>query len=446
MGRLFGTDGIRGIANQDPITKKMGHKLGHAVVRFCQQRGISTSIVIGRDTRASGEMLEHAVVSGVISAGGNACQVGVLPTPGVAYLTRELAGGAGIVLSASHNPQEYNGFKLFSREGFKLSDEEESEIEDLILEQKISPTGERGRAEVHDDAGGKYISFLLKTVPEKFQPQDIKVVMDCANGATFRVAPVLFQSLGFNAEALFANPDGRNINKDCGSQHTEALSRRVLEAKADAGLAFDGDGDRVIAVDEKGRALAGDQILMICAKMLREKGRLKNNIVVSTVMSNIGLRSALKGIGIEHVSTRVGDRYVMEEMRTRKSSLGGEESGHIIFSDHHTTGDGLLAALQLLYATKISGQTLSELSSLMTVYPQTLTNVPVGNKPDISEVPALVKIIRDTEQELGDEGRVLVRYSGTEPVCRVMVEGKRREEIEAYARDIADVITRQLNP
>jgi phosphoglucosamine mutase len=390
-------------------------------------------------------MLEHSVVSGIISAGGNACQVGVLPTPGVAYLTRELEGGAGIVLSASHNPQEYNGFKLFSHEGFKLSEYEESEIEDLILEKNKSTNVEQGQAESHDDAGEKYISFLLKTVPEKFQPQGIKIVMDCANGATSRVAPVLFKKLAFNSETMFAEPDGMNINKDCGSQYTEALSRRVIETRADAGLAFDGDGDRIIAVDEKGRALTGDQLLMIYAKMLSEKGMLKNNIVVSTVMSNIGLRTALKQLGIEHVSARVGDRYVMEEMRNRQSSLGGEDSGHIIFLDHHTTGDGILAALQLLFAIKRSGQPLSELSSLMTVYPQTLINVPVAKKPDISEVPALVKIIKDTEQELGVEGRVLVRYSGTEPVCRVMVEGKRQEEIEAYARNIADVITRQLN-
>ena len=320
MGKLFGTDGIRGIANQNPITKEMGIKLGCAVVRFCERRKISPNILIGRDTRASGKMLEYALMSGVLSAGGNANLVGVLPTPGVAHLTKDLDGGIGIMISASHNPQEYNGFKIFSGEGFKLSNDEEDEIETIIFEETGSwPKGNLGEVEVFEDAQNQYVYFLMNTVPDKFQFQDIKIVLDCANGATFQVAPTLFERLGLNFEAMFVEPDGKNINKDCGSQYTENLSRRVVETGADLGLAFDGDGDRLIAVDEKGSALTGDQVLTICAKMLRERGELKNNIVVSTVMSNMGLGSALRELGIEHVTTSVGDRYVVEEMRKQNS-------------------------------------------------------------------------------------------------------------------------------
>lgn len=446
MAKLFGTDGIRGIANQDPITTDTGLKLGRAVVRFCEGKGINPIILIGRDTRATGEMLEESLVSGVISAGGEAYCLGVLPTPGVAYMTRELGAGAGIVISASHNPQEYNGFKLFSREGFKPSEAIESEIEELIFRaDEPSPEGIPGRMKALEDAEEKYISFLMNTIPRDFDPKAVKIVLDCANGATYKVGPLLFERLGFNIEAMFVHPDGKNINRDCGSQHTANLGRRVLEKGADVGLAFDGDGDRLIAVDETGETLTGDQLLTILAKMLKEEGELKNNTVVSTVMSNMGFRSAMKGLGIEHVTSPVGDRYVMEEMRENNSSLGGEDSGHIIFLNYHTTGDGILAALQLLYAVQISGHTLSELSTLMTVYPQTLINVPIKIKPDISRVPELSKIIKDTEQELGEEGRVLVRYSGTESVCRVMVEGKRKETIEACARRIADVIKQKLN-
>lgn len=446
MGRLFGTDGIRGIANQEPITPEMGLKLGRAVIRFCQDKGISPSVVIGRDTRISGEMLEHAVVSGVLSAGGEAYQVGVVPTPGVAYLTRELGGGMGIVLSASHNPHEYNGVKLFSHEGFKFSEDEEALIEDLILEEtalqpdKIRP----GRSELRHEAVDTYVSFLMGVIPDINDLKAIKVVLDCANGATYRAAPIIFKGLGFQMEPLFCEPNGMNINLDCGSQHTKSLSQRVVETGADVGLAFDGDGDRFIAVDEKGRTLTGDQLLMIYAKMLKEKHALKNDLVVSTVMSNMGLRTALKKSGIGYIPTSVGDRYVMEAMRTQGSCLGGEDSGHIIFFDHHTTGDGILAALQLINAMLFYKKPVSELSTFMTVFPQTLINVTVQVKPDITEIPEIVRVVEMVEQRLGDEGRVLVRYSGTEPVCRVMVEGRQEQEIKDYASQIADVIRREL--
>jgi phosphoglucosamine mutase len=448
MGRLFGTDGIRGIANEEPITQEMGVLFGRAVSLFCKREETRIKIVIGRDTRISGKMLEQAIVSGIRSLGGEAILVGEFPTPGVAFLIKDVGADAGIVISASHNPYEYNGFKVFSHEGYKLSDEQEAEIEDLILgEVGASPTQmkvDSGEVQGLDDAGERYLAFLKDTIPEKFPFRDMKIVLDCANGATYRVAPNLFESLGAKTECLCIHPDGKNINKDCGSQHPERLSNRVLETRADVGLAFDGDGDRLIAVDEKGKVLTGDQILTICARMLKDQGELTNNLVVSTVMSNMGFRIALRDLGIEQIATQVGDRYVMEEMRARKAILGGEESGHIIFLRHQTTGDGLLSALQLLWAIKRYSRSLSQLSTLMTRFPQSLTSVVVKQKPEISSVPELVKILEKAEKGLGKRGRVLVRYSGTEPVCRIMVEGEKKEEIDEYSRQIADVVKRCL--
>ena len=445
MGRLFGTDGIRGLANQHPITPEMGLKLGRAVVQFCERKGYRPKVVIGRDTRESGEMLENAVVSGVISAGGDAFRVGVLPTPGVAYLTRELGGGTGMVISASHNPHDYNGFKIFSHQVFKLSDNEEMEIEDLISSTgRLIPHRVTGEVRILVDAWERYVTFLRTTLPESFDLEGMCIVLDCANGATFNAAPVLFERLGAEIETLSVDPDGKNINRDCGSQHTEALRREVMEVGADMGLAFDGDGDRLIAVDEAGKVLTGDQILTICAKMLKEKGELKSNLVISTVMSNMGFPLALNDFDIDHAYSKVGDRYVTEEMRARNANLGGEESGHIIFLDHQTTGDGLLSALYLSSAIVWFEQPLSELSALMKVFPQTVLNIPVKTKPEISTVPQLVKAIEMVEGELGKRGRVLVRYSGTEPVCRIMIEGERQEEIDEYARQIGDVIRDQL--
>ena len=445
MNRLFGTDGIRGLANQHPITPEMALKLGRAVVQFCKRKGFRSKVVIGRDTRESGEMLEYAMVSGVLSAGGDAFRVGVLPTPGVAYLTRKLGGGIGMVISASHNPYDHNGFKIFSQEGSKFSDNEEMEIEDLISSSESSIANrETGKMHSLVDAWEGYVTFLRTTLPESFDLKGMRIVLDCANGATFKAAPVLFERLGADIETLSVDPDGKNINRDCGSQHTEALRRKVMEAGADMGLAFDGDGDRLIAVDEVGKVLTGDQILTICAKMLKEKGELKSNVVISTVMSNLGFPLALKNFGIDHAHTKVGDRYVTEEMRVRNANLGGEESGHIIFLDHQTTGDGLLSALYLCSAIVWFDQTLSELSTLMKVFPQTVLNIPVRAKPEISTIPELVKVMEGIEGALGKRGRVLVRYSGTEPVCRIMVEGESQEEIDRYARQIGDVIKNQL--
>ena len=447
MKKLFGTDGIRGLAHRYPITTETGHKLGQAVVCFCKKQGNDPALVIGRDTRASGKALAEVLVSGVLSAGGRVFQSGILPTPGVAHLTRELGAGAGIMVSASHNPHEYNGFKVFSKGGVKLSDEEEAEIEESILSAESPPSTIEGKTEsvnAMDDAVERYVSFLIKTGLAKAGARGMKIVLDCANGATFRSAPLLFSRLGAQIEALFVRPDGKNINHDCGSEHPEALVQRVIDTGAEVGFAFDGDGDRMVAVDEKGGMLRGDKILTICAKMLEEQGALKNRVVVSTVMSNIGLGKALKTLGIKQISAPVGDRYVMEEMRAHKADLGGEESGHIIFLNHHTTGDGLLSALHLVAAMKTFKQPLSELSKLMSLFPQILINVPVERKPDISEVRELVRAIKKAEQGLGENGRVLVRYSGTEPVCRVMVEGETEDEARAYAGEIADTVREVL--
>ncbi len=445
MGKLFGTDGIRGLAFREPVTEETGFNLGRAMVRFCLDRQEKPSIALGRDTRGSGERLENAIVSGIVNGGGTALRLGVVPTPAVAFLTRELGAGAGIVVSASHNPSEYNGFKVFSHEGFKLSEDEEARIEEWILSGLPSRSAaEKGRETVISDATERYAAFVTRTLPDTRAPAGLKVVADCANGATFRAAPLVFETLGIKAEVLFADPDGENINLDCGSEHTAALRRKVVETGAAAGVAFDGDGDRLIAVDEKGTVLTGDQILTICAKMLKERGALRNHRVVSTVMSNIGFRFALRSLGIDHIETNVGDRHVVEAMRSRDACLGGEDSGHIVFLDHHTTGDGIISALQLLWAVTLSGRRLSEMAGLMTPFPQVLINVPVKTKPDINRVPELAAVISRVTERLGEKGRVLVRYSGTEPVCRVMVEGEERPLVESSAREVSETVRKAI--
>lgn len=448
MGKLFGTDGIRGVFNEEPVTPGMGYRVGRAVVNYFRRGGGPCRIVVGRDTRLSGKVLQDAVVAGILSKGADPVRLGVLPTPAVAFMAKDRGADAGIVISASHNPFEYNGFKVFSGEGYKLPDKAESEIEELILAHGPAASLAQALSGVKDqeseDAGGRYISFLRSTLPEASTFKGMRIILDCAHGATYRVAPLLFQGMGAEVESLFINPNGKNINEKCGSQSPEALCRRVRERSADVGLAFDGDGDRLVAVDEKGRVLTGDQILVICAKGLRDEGGLKNNLVVSTVMSNMGLHAALKELGIKHVSSSVGDRHVLEKMMETRAVLGGEESGHIIFLNHHTTGDGLLCGLQLLEALRKSGQPLSRLAGLMRRFPQVLENVPVRRKPEISKVPEIMKVLQRAERALGKRGRVLVRYSGTEPLCRIMVEGEQGDEIGAWARRIAEVVRRQL--
>ncbi|MDI6688505.1 MAG: phosphoglucosamine mutase [Desulfobacterales bacterium] len=448
MGKLFGTDGIRGKANEYPIIPETAVAVGRAVASFFKkERGVS-GIIIGKDTRISGYMLEYALVSGICSMGVDAYLAGVLPTPGVAFLTASTDAVAGIVISASHNPFYDNGIKIFKENGFKLSDKEEEKIERLVLgnetilaSKQIRDTGNVYKA---DDAEEIYCAFL-KTVIMRDNPfKGIKIVIDCSNGATYRVAPKLFADLGANVESISINPDGKNINDNCGSQHPENLSKKVVEKGADIGLAFDGDGDRLIVVDEKGNILTGDQMIFICATAMKQKGELKNNLVVSTVMSNIGLKLALKDIGVEHIAADVGDRYVTEKMISSKAVLGGEESGHMIFLNHHTTGDGLLAAIKLIEAVKTGSKPVSELGKSMTVFPQVFVNIKVKSKPDIRSVPVIRKTIKSVETSLGKRGRVLVRYSGTQPLCRIMVEGQSMDETGMYCKQIADIVKKEL--
>jgi phosphoglucosamine mutase len=448
MGTLFGTDGIRGEANRYPMDAVMAFSVGQAVTQFLKKSGHQTRVVIGKDTRISGYMLESALAAGIVSMGGNPCPVGVVPTPGVAFIAQTIRADAAIVISASHNPYQDNGIKLFSGNGFKLSDEQEAVIEDLILKGKLPEmvphASEMGRPNPIEDAAERYILFLKNTFPRELSMEGMKIVIDTANGATYRVAPETFVELGAHIEVIHNKPDGLNINENCGSQHTQDLENRVKQTGAAMGLAFDGDGDRLIAVDEKGRKITGDQILLICAKVLKDQGRLENNLLVSTVMSNLGLRIACKKYGFEHHASKVGDRYVLKDMQRLGGVIGGEESGHMIFLNHHTTGDGILAGLRLVASTLREGKPLSELAAMMDIYPQKLINVEVKSKPEISTLPKVVEAIRQVETELADQGRVLVRYSGTQNVCRVMVEGPTSELTERYCKRVADAVKEAL--
>lgn len=448
MGKLFGTDGIRGRANEYPMTVEMALNIGKATAHLFKREGHVPKIIVGKDTRLSGYMFENAIISGICSMGVNAISVGVIPTPGIAFLTSSMRADAGIVISASHNPLQDNGIKIFSGDGFKLPDEKELAIEQLILEnnmKKLHPApGDAGKMYRMDDAGGRYTVFLKHAFPKELTLEGTRIVLDCANGATYKVAPETFFELGAEVITLFDRPDGKNINAHCGSQYPERLAEEVIKRRAGVGFAFDGDGDRLIAVDEKGKILTGDQILAICADMIKKDGYLTNNLVVRTVMSNIGLSIAFRNLGIDSILTKVGDRYVIEEMLNKGAVIGGEDSGHLIFLQHHTTGDGIITALQVLTAIKKSGKPLSELSDIMTVFPQALINIDVKTTPDLSTVPEIVHIIQDTEKVLGNNGRVLVRYSGTQNMCRVMVEGPTHEETERYCRRIADVVKKKI--
>ena len=444
MSQLFGTDGIRGAANEYPLTPDMAVTIGKAMAQHFK----GPTLVVGRDTRLSCDMLESALISGICSTGVSPYLSGVLPTPGIAFLTRTLPAAAGIMISASHNPYFDNGIKVFGGDGFKLSDKEEADIEHRILTRETVSTdtarAEIGKVHRLDDAGQRYTEFLKTAMPPGFTLNGLQVVVDCANGATHRVAPELLKDLDASTETLFIHPDGKNINDQCGSQHTEALAKKVLETGADIGLAFDGDGDRLIAVDETGATLTGDQILALSARTLKKQAKLKNDCVVSTVMSNLGLGLALKEMGIGHIMADVGDRYVMQQMLKSGSVLGGEDSGHMIFLDHHTTGDGLLTALKLMECMQFESRPLSELKNIMTVFPQILINVKVKQKPDIEGIPEIQDAIDSVKNALGQKGRVLVRYSGTQPECRIMVEGPSEEETQAYCEQIADVIRESI--
>jgi len=438
------------VANVPPMTAEMAMAIGRATAHVCKRhnpRG-PHRIVIGKDTRLSGYMLETALTAGICSMGVDVLLVGPMPTPGIAFITRSMRADAGLVISASHNPFQDNGIKIFSRNGFKLPDAEEDEIEQLITSgalRDVRPTGDGlGRAKRIDDAMGRYIVFCKNTVPEEVSLEGLKVVLDCANGATYKVAPIIFWELGAQVTALHCEPNGTNINDRCGSQHTQDLAAKVLETGAEMGLAFDGDGDRLIAVDERGQEIGGDHILFICASYLKALGRLQNDLVVSTVMSNLGLGAALRERNIRTCTAPVGDRYVLEMMLKERASLGGEASGHVIFLDHHTTGDGIITALQLSVAARCAGRPLSALAAALKMFPQKLVNVGVARRPPLDSVPEIAAAIRAAESELGVRGRVLVRYSGTQAMCRVMVEGPDEATVDRITEHLAGVVKTAL--
>ncbi len=448
MSRLFGTDGVRGIAN-DELTADLAYKLGRAGAFVLTEGAHKPKILVGMDTRISGDMLEAALVSGILSVGAEAICVGVIPTPAIAYLTRKYNADAGVVISASHNPVEYNGIKFFNGQGYKLRDELEDKIQSIIennLDGVPSPTGaELGRKIVEEAAVEDYVEFAKSTIDSDLK--GFKVALDCANGAAYEVAVDTFRQLGAEVVVINNDPDGININKNCGSTHPEELMDYVIRKECDLGLAFDGDADRCLAVDDKGNLIDGDFIIAICAKYLKEKGKLKDNMAVVTVMSNLGLDLAFKNEGISTIKTKVGDRYVLEEMIKDGYVLGGEQSGHIIFLDYNTTGDGLVTGLQLASIVKKSGKTLSELASMMTKLPQVLANAKVpNNMKDIHEKDSeIVEEIKKIEEKLDGCGRVLIRPSGTEPLVRVMLEGKNQEELDQMAHSLAELIEKKAN-
>jgi phosphoglucosamine mutase len=444
--RLFGTDGIRGIANVEPMTTETAMQLGRAVAHLYHRPGHRGKIVIGKDTRLSGYMFEQAIAAGICSMGADVLLCGPLPTPGIAFITSSMRADAGIVISASHNPYQDNGIKIFAANGFKLPDAAEARIEELMASDELDaarpPAAEVGRASRLDDARGRYIVFLKSSFPRQFTLDGLKIVVDSANGAAYKVAPAVLQELGATVYALGDEPDGKNINELVGALHPQAMCQAVVDLGAHVGIALDGDADRVIFADEKGRIVDGDSIMALCARRLLQRGELKQNTLVATVMSNLGLERSIQQLGGKLLRTAVGDRYVVEAMRQNGYNLGGEQSGHLIFLDHMTTGDGMIAALQVLAQLLETGRPLSELASVMTSYPQVLVNIKVKHRYPLGELPTVQSMISDIEQKLGSEGRVLVRYSGTEAKARVMIEGPSTPVIEQYAQELAAELTR----
>lgn len=443
MGVLFGTDGVRGVANRE-LTPELAYKLGRAGAYVLSRSAAHPQIVIGKDTRVSGDMLEAALVAGICSVGADAWRVGVLPTPAVAYLSRTMGATAGAVISASHNPFPDNGIKFFAGTGYKLPDAVEEEIEEMVrgsVDQLPHPTGSQvGRVREVADAADRYVAFARETAGAGLD--GLKIVVDCANGAAFRVAPQALAGLGAKVIALHDRPDGININDCCGSTHPESLQRAVAEHGADLGLAFDGDADRLLAVDARGNLVDGDQIMVACALHLKRMGRLANDTVVATVMSNLGLFLAMRKAGITVKQTKVGDRYVLEEMVKTGAVLGGEQSGHIIFLDHNTTGDGLITALQLLGVMVATGRSLEDLAAQMAKLPQVLVNVHVKDKEKVMQSEAMQTAVSKAEAALHGEGRVLVRPSGTEPLVRIMAEGPDKARLEELVNDLAGIAER----
>lgn len=446
--KLFGTDGIRGVANVEPMTGELAMQLGRAIAHIFKDVEGKHRIVVGKDTRLSGYMLETALASGICSMGADVWLVGPLPTPGIAFITTSMRANAGVVISASHNPYYDNGIKIFSHNGFKLPDEMERRIEELILSNHLDslrPTASSiGKAHRIDDAIGRYVVFLKNTFPNYLKLDGLRIALDCANGAAYKVGPMVFEELGAEVIPIGVEPNGENINANCGSLHPEVVSRVVIEKGADIGMALDGDADRIVFVDRYGNTVDGDHILAICGIEFLSENKLKKNTIVTTVMSNIGLDRAIERAGGKVVRTRVGDRYVVEEMVRGDYNLGGEQSGHTIFLDYNTTCDGILTALQVLAIMKKKERPLDELAKVMESYPQVLYNVEVRKKKDISLIPEMEKRIKEIEKELGNEGRILVRYSGTEPLLRIMVEGEDEARLHSYANDIVELAKKYL--
>ncbi|MBS2967381.1 phosphoglucosamine mutase [Metabacillus sp. KIGAM252] len=445
MGKYFGTDGVRGVANSE-LTPELAFKIGRFGGYVLTKDKDRPKVLIGRDTRVSGHMLEGALVAGLLSIGAEVMRLGVISTPGVSYLTKALGAQAGVMISASHNPVQDNGIKFFGPDGFKLVDEQELEIEGLMDQAEDHlprPVGaDLGQVNDYFEGGQKYLQFLKQTVDEEFS--GIHVALDCAHGATSSLATHLFADLEADVSTMGTSPNGLNINDRVGSTHPEAMAAFVLEKGADIGLAFDGDGDRLIAVDEKGNIVDGDQIMFICAKYLKDQGQLNQDTVVSTVMSNLGFYKGLEAAAIQSIQTAVGDRYVVEEMKKNQYNLGGEQSGHIIFLDYNTTGDGLLTAIQLVNILKATGKTLSELAEEMTKFPQLLINVRVSDKHHVTDNAKVKAVIEEVEKEMAGNGRILVRPSGTEPLVRVMAEAPTEELCRQYVERIVAVVKDEM--
>ncbi len=448
MKKLFGTDGVRGVANQDPMTSEMALRIGRAAAHVFRDSARRHRIVIGKDTRLSGYMIESALTSGLCSMGMDVLLVGPVPTPGIAFLTRSLRADAGVVISASHNPYEDNGIKFFGRDGFKLPDEVEMKMEELIYSgaiDAIRPTAsEIGKAYRIDDAIGRYNEFVKSSIPRGMDLSGLRIVVDSANGASYKIGPRILTELGGDIISLYDQPSGLNINQGCGSLYPEVISRAVVANQAHVGIAFDGDADRVIMSDEKGTILDGDAVMAICALQMMKEGSLKQNTLVATVMSNLGLELAIQKAGGRLIRAAVGDRYVMEKMIEGGYNLGGEQSGHVIFLDHNTTGDGLISALHVLTVMKQTGKLLSDLAACMKNYPQVLVNVKVKERRDLASIPDIAMRMTEIENKLNGSGRLLVRYSGTEPKVRVMIEGEDQKEIKALADSLAAIIREKL--
>ncbi len=446
--KLFGTDGMRGVANVHPMTAEMAMQLGRALAHVIRRGPHRHRVVIGKDTRLSGYMLEQSLAAGICSMGVDVVLVGPLPTPGISFITRSQRADAGAVISASHNPYQDNGIKFFSRDGFKLPDEAELEIESLVENRSIDhlrPTATKiGKAFRLEDAGGRYVEFLKNSFPSELTLDGLTVVVDCANGAAYRVAPDVFEELGARVIRLSVKPDGKNINHRCGSLFPEQMCKTVVKEGAALGIALDGDADRVLVSDEHGQLVDGDALMAICARDMAERGTLKKKTVVATVMSSLGLDMSLREVGVRCVRTKVGDRYVVEEMRRLGANFGGEQSGHLLFLDHSTTGDGCLAALRLLEVMLSKGKPLSRLAACYEKVPQQLVNVAVQRRQDLGSLPTVNRAIRDAERQLGGRGRVLVRFSGTEPKVRILVESPSEGRNRALAERIAGEVRTAL--